>query len=448
MAQTRTSCPRCHQPVLVEMEQLFDVGTDPQAKQRILSGQINLIQCQSCGYQGPLAVPIVYHDAVKELLLTYFPPELGLPVTEQEKVIGPWIKKVVDSLPPEKRKAYLLRPQTMLTMQTMVEKILEGDGVTKEMLDAQQKRLQFLQRLLTASPETHKEIIRQEEALVDENLFNMINRLGQVSLSQGDQQSAQVLATIQKELIEETEFGKKIQAQAKEAEEAVKSLQEAGKNGLTREKLLDLIVNAKSDVALTTLVNMARAGMDYEFFTLLTKRVDDAQEPEKTRLTELRAKLIEMTTVIDKAIQAQVEQSRKVLEELLKAPNIEEVTQQNLDLVDDYFIEILRSELDAARQKGDFERSGKLQQIVNVIQAASAPPPEVEFINQLAEAENEEARQKLLTDNPDKVTQELTDMLANFVAQSDGHGQSEQVKKILESVYNSVLRFSMKKNLA
>ncbi|NCU21899.1 c-type cytochrome, partial [Candidatus Falkowbacteria bacterium] len=28
---------------------------------------------------------IVYHDATKELLLTFFPPELGLPINEQEK---------------------------------------------------------------------------------------------------------------------------------------------------------------------------------------------------------------------------------------------------------------------------------------------------------------------------------------------------------------------------
>ena len=54
----------------------------------------------------------------------------------------------MNSLPQEKRKAYLLRPQTMLTMQSLIERILEGDGITKEMIQEQQKRLALLQRMV------------------------------------------------------------------------------------------------------------------------------------------------------------------------------------------------------------------------------------------------------------------------------------------------------------
>jgi hypothetical protein len=110
MPQTRTSCPRCRQPVLVDVTQLFDVNVDPKAKQLLLSGGYNLIRCQSCGYEGNLSTPIVYHDPDKELLLTFFPPELGLPLNEQERLIGPLITQVTHKLPNEKRKAYLFRP--------------------------------------------------------------------------------------------------------------------------------------------------------------------------------------------------------------------------------------------------------------------------------------------------------------------------------------------------
>ena len=41
MPQTRTSCPRCRQPVIADVEQLFDVTSDPEAKQRLLSGAVN-----------------------------------------------------------------------------------------------------------------------------------------------------------------------------------------------------------------------------------------------------------------------------------------------------------------------------------------------------------------------------------------------------------------------
>ena len=87
MPRVQVSCPQCRQPITAEMEQLFDVGNDPQAKQRFLSGNVNTANCRNCGYRGPLSTPIVYHDPEKELLLTFFPPELGLPLNEQERLI-------------------------------------------------------------------------------------------------------------------------------------------------------------------------------------------------------------------------------------------------------------------------------------------------------------------------------------------------------------------------
>ena len=124
MPQTTISCPRCKQMIPANVEQLFDVTHEPASKQRLLSGQSNHARCQYCGYEGRLATPVVYHDNEKELLLTFFPFELGLPVNEQEKMIGPLIKQVMDRLPPEKRKGYLLSPQANLTYESMIETIL------------------------------------------------------------------------------------------------------------------------------------------------------------------------------------------------------------------------------------------------------------------------------------------------------------------------------------
>ncbi len=116
MTKTQVSCPNCRQPVVADVDQLFDVNADPSAKQRLLSGSFNLIQCKMCGYQGNLSTILVYHDPEKELLLTFVPPEIGLPRNEQERVIGGLINQVISKLPQEKRKGYLLNPQTTLTI--------------------------------------------------------------------------------------------------------------------------------------------------------------------------------------------------------------------------------------------------------------------------------------------------------------------------------------------
>src|SRR5512136_3498137 len=161
MPQTQIACPRCKQMITANVEQLFDVSSDPGAKQRLLGGVSNVARCPYCGYEGRLATPIVYHDADKELLLTYFPPELGMPVNEQEKLVGPLITQVTNRLTPEKRKAYLLRPQSFLTYQSLIERILVADGITPEMIQAQKKRVSLVERLLSASStEARTEIMK------------------------------------------------------------------------------------------------------------------------------------------------------------------------------------------------------------------------------------------------------------------------------------------------
>ncbi|MCF6277753.1 MAG: CpXC domain-containing protein, partial [Anaerolineales bacterium] len=172
MPQQQIACPQCKQPVMVNVEQLFDVTSDPGAKQRLLGGVSNFARCQVCHYEGPLATPIIYHDADKELLLTYFPPELAIPVNEQERIVGPLITQITNKLPPEKRKGYLLNPQTFFTYQSMMERILGADGITPEMIKAQQERVTLIEKLLSAKgDDVRQEIVKQDPALFYAQFF-------------------------------------------------------------------------------------------------------------------------------------------------------------------------------------------------------------------------------------------------------------------------------------
>lgn len=444
MAKIQTQCPRCKTPVVAEVEQLFDLNVNPQAKQRLLSGQVNVIHCSSCGYEGMLGTPIVYHDPDKELLLTFVPSELGLPANEQEKLIGPLLNQVMNKLPPEKRKAYLLRPQTMLTFQTLIERVLEADGITRQMIDDQQKRLNLLQRILsTPQAESRLEIIKQEEALIDASMFSLLTRLIESALSQGDERGARVLAAIQKELLDNTAVGKEIKSQSEEAQQAVQMLQEAAKQGFTRQKLLDLVLQtADSDVKLSTIVSMTRNGMDYPFFQMLAERIEQASGEEKTRLENLRQKLLEFTRKVDEQIQLQLEDSRKLLNQILAAENVETATQEHLGEMDAYFVEVLQEELNAARSNGDLERIAKLQKVNGVLEQASAPPPELALIEQLLEAPNYDERMKLMQEKSEMVTPEFVQMLSALIAQSEEQ-QPPEVVSALKEIYRIALRVSM-----
>ncbi len=449
MAKTTISCPQCKQPVVAEITRLFDVSQDPQAKQILLSGAYNLIQCPNCGYQGPAPTPVVYHDPEKELLLTFFPPELNMPVNQQEQMIGPLIKKVMESLPMEERKAYLFKPETMLTRQRLVERILEEDGITPEMLKAQQDRLNLLQRLASVSPEARPELIKQEEKLVDEELLMILQRLIQSAAAAGEKESTQVLVSLQQQILENTEFGREVLQQAQEQQAAMKALEEASKQGLTRQSLLDLIVDAvDSEVRLATLVSMARGGLDYGFFQLLSDRIQQASGSQQAKLTELREKLLEMTHEIDEAIREQEELAGQVLDEILENEDIEEVTMQVLPSINEIFLEVLRNRILKARKEEDESELEKLQKVANTIQKISAPGANIELIEALVQAEGEEAINAVLAENSDEVNDEFMQFLLNLVNQTQQQEDREATAEKLQQVYRLALRFSMKRNLA
>src|SRR5687767_5532912 len=139
---TTINCPSCRQPFSALLEQLIDVGLDPTAKERLLSGRVNLVTCPHCGYRGMVGTPLVYHDPDKKLAIIYVPMELNLQQTERERLIGDFTNALMRSLPEEAPKGYLLQPRTALTLQGLTEQVLEADGITPEMLDQERRKVE------------------------------------------------------------------------------------------------------------------------------------------------------------------------------------------------------------------------------------------------------------------------------------------------------------------
>ena len=451
MPQTQIACPRCRQMIAANVEQLFDVTQDPQAKQRLLGGVSNMARCPHCGYQGRLATPIIYHDNSKELLLTFFPPELSMPLNEQERIIGPLIKQVMDRLPAEKRKGYLLNPVPNLTYESMIQTILGKDGITPEMLKEQQDRVSLVERLLQATaPDVRSEIIKQNLKLFDEQFFALFSRLAQSAAASGQEPVARGMVDIQKQLLEETEFGRGLKESVGELEAATKSLQEAGK-GLTREKLLDLVIASPSDARVKAYVNLARGGMDYQFFQLLTEKIEKASADEKAKLESLREKLLEFTNEMDKQVEARYKQAQEFVESLLVQEDVVNAVQQNLDQFSQDAVDVVNQMLRQASEKNDYTRMGKLQKMVEVLRQASTPP-EVEFIEHLLDAPDDASLDQMLEANKQLVNDQFMEALIGLVAQVDqaaeqGNPEAKGLSEKLGKVYKSALKISMKKNL-
>jgi hypothetical protein len=437
--------------ITANIEQLFDVTQDPQAKQRLLGGVSNMARCPHCGYQGRLATPIVYHDNEKELLLTFFPPELNMQLNEQERVIGPMIKQVTDRLPPEKRKAYLLKPVANLTYESMVQTILGKDGITPEMLKEQQERVQVIERLLQASSkDVRSEIIKQNLNLFDEQFFALFSRLAQSAASSGQEPVARAMVDLQNQLLEETEFGRNLKESVGELEEATKTLQEVGQ-GLTREKLLEIVLESPSDARIRSYATIARGGMDYQFFQLLSERIDKASGEEKTRLESIRDKLLDFTNEIDKQMEARYKQAQEFVDSLLAQEDIVKAVRDNLNNFTQDAVDVVNQMLRQASEKNDYTRMGKLQKMVEILREASAPP-EVGFIEQLLDAPDDGTLDQMLNANKDLLNDQFMEALIGLVAQVDqaseqGNPEAKALGEKLSKVYKTALKYSMQRNI-
>ena len=273
----------------------------------------------------------------------------------------------------------------------------------------------------------------------------MLAQLAEVSMQQGEQRTAQALAGLQAELLEHTNLGRELKERSDETQAAVRSLQEAQEKGLTREKLLDLLVEAPTETRLVALVGLARTGLDYQFFQILSLRIEQATGEEKTHLLTLREKLLDLTRQIDEEIQKQMDEAAKLLETILNAPDIEKATMEHMAEFNDAFVNVIKSELQDAQQRQDGDRFGKLQRIIRILQQASTPP-EVELVEQLIGAADEEGRRQILEANSEMVTSEFLQLLNQLAVQSETEGQPAEVVNALQTAYKSAMRFSMERN--
>jgi hypothetical protein len=234
-------------------------------------------------------------------------------------------------------------------------------------------------------------------------------------------------------------------------ENAVKDLQDLG-DEVTREKLLDLVINAPNESRLEAYVSVARQGMDYEWFQLLSNKIDEAEGEEKERLTGIREIVLEITDEIDAEVQQRMEVARQNLEAVLEQENIPAVVQANLPAIDEFFMQLVSQEYEKVREDEGSERAAKLKQVIDTIvaasQAAQRSGEDVELMQSLLEAGDKEARAKIMEENADRVTSEFVEALTKLLMQLDSDEAQKEVAAAVREIYREAVRFSMKSSMA
>ncbi|MCJ7569465.1 MAG: CpXC domain-containing protein [Anaerolineales bacterium] len=442
---TQILCPNCRSPIQAQIQQLIDVGLDPGAKSRLLSGSFNHIQCGVCGFDGAVAAPLVYHDPQHELLLTFVPIEASMPKNEQERLIGQMIKRVSDQLPPEERKGYLFQPQTVLTMQGLIERVLEAEGITKEEIDAQRATMRLFEEVLTIPEEQIETFIQEHDTELDATFFQISSLALQ---STGDRKAAEAMGARLEKIIEFSSFGKKLKAQEQAFKEATESLQALAEEGLTRETLLELLVEAPDENRVVALVNLTRPALDYNFFQLITERMDQAKDEEKDHLSALRKQILEITEELDRIQEARAAQSSALLKTLLDADDLDQALLQALPMIDDLFLGILHANLQAAEKREDddlIKRFSAIEQRIRSL-AQDSMPEGLKLAQRVLETKDEEEAMKLLEESKNAIDSDLLNALVSSVQQLEASDEKEDAARI-QKLYKHALKLSMQEKM-
>jgi len=421
------TCPYCRAKFAAPIQHVVDVGQDPRLKVALLQGRLNVAACPQCGNTGMLNAPFIYHDPGKELALCFMPTELGLTATDQQKLIGDLTNAVVNSLPPEKRKGYLLQPKIFFSLQGLIDTILQADGVTPEIIEAQRARGELVYKLLDAKKDEHlKQLVEEHDAELGYEFFQTLTATMETARTDGKDDLAQRLSALRTRLLDLTTVGKREAAERK----AIESLGEK----VTQEDLLQKMIECEDEDQLQAYVALGRPLIDYTFFLALTEKINAAQaegNSEATqRLTDLRARILEFQAKYDAQVAVALEWAANLLREILQSQDREATVREHLGKIDDTFFAVLSANIAQAEEKDEKKIADDLRQVgdlvVELLQESA--PPEIRLINKLMRAEYPKGTKKILEENAAQVTADLIKVM-DFMTENlkqGGHNEASQ----------------------
>lgn len=418
------TCPACSTQFRTNLYTVIDVAQQPELKQALLAGQLNLAVCPNCGFASMLGSPLVYHDPAKQLCLVYFPQELNARPEEQERFIGDATNFLIRSLPPDTPRAYLLTPQRFMSLASLVDAILEADGVPREALEQQRRRVDLISQFATALEDEARfeSLVEQYRADLTYEFFATLSAFIEASAQEQRADSVELLTHLRDRLIAASGFQTEGDAEADaELSEVIAQLEQA----------------AEAD--LEALVNEHRYLIDYSFFEVWTQRIEELEREGRTdevqRLTARRTLILEMIERMDREAQALFEAGADVLREVLTAPDPRAALEAQGGKLDEAFMLVVSANIAAAERAGQVEMATRLEEIqqlaVEVIQGRLSP--EERFINELLLVETPQESTRLLRKNAAKVTPAFVKQLNEMADEHEKRGlkpSSERLRQL------------------
>ncbi|MGC9398351.1 MAG: CpXC domain-containing protein [Anaerolineae bacterium] len=434
----RAQCPACGTAFQLPVEQILDVRVDPKVKQRLLSGTVNVARCPACGWTGHLNVPFIYHDPEKEVALLYLPTEAGRNEAERQQAAGRLTRQLSNSLPAEERKGYLLNPETFITLDSLVHRVLELEGISEEQIARSQDQQQLLQDLLSASEEEWEEMVEERGNLVDEGFFYLLNsnlRFLQAMKEQSEEEGETLPPQLQ-EALDKVEALENYLTETHETGRRLESRTEALRPFLedpNRETLLEALIAAPDDDTVEMLVQSGVQWLNYGFFQKLSERIEKAQdEATRERLTALRGQILDLREELQKSSEALLMERAQLLRKLLETEEPLKMARSHLSELDEAFSYVFQSHMQRARERGDRGYLSELEALTDVLDQLfeQSMPPQVALVRRLLMTSSDEEVTKMLEANRQIVTESFLEFLTAVEESMQEEGETEVIERL------------------
>ena len=404
------NCAHCGFPFQIPVFSIIDVRQNPELKAALLSGELNAAQCPSCGKVNYIGGPLLYHDPDHEFLAVYIPMEANIPETERQKIIGELTNALMNALPPEERRGYMLTPQQFFDLETLIRKILEYDGVTSEMLEASARKIELLDRLLNLQNDemAFKMAVAENKELLDREFFMILSDAIERYRALGEESRVKTLEALRERLMPETEFGQRLLKQRKAVEMLGTHPQ--------RQQVLDAIVSGDMD-EVEAIAIAALPMLDYSFFQEFAKRIEAAEGEEREALEAKRDLMLNVLETVRKIDEQAFQSASRVAAELIKAEDLDAAIRELAPMIDERVLDVLLRDMQIAKAEGADELAARIMTVLDKLKqsASDSMPPVISLIFALAEADYPQETKKLLEENRKLIDETFFKLLDSFI---------------------------------
>jgi hypothetical protein len=290
------------------------------------------------------------------------------------------------------------------------------------MIEEQKAKADLLMRMLEAtSDEALEAMIKENDDAIGDDVFRLLEMNLEMAQAAGQTATMQKLLALREKLFESSATGQVIKARSE--------IIEALRTEPTREKLLELLVEASDEGVREMLITLGRPLLDYSFFQALTSRIDAiSDETEKKRLAALRAQILEVRERLEEEAHALYAERAALLRDLLLSSDPENLARRRFAELDEVFFNVLAANLEEARQEANEEAIKGLQGLWALILRLTEEtlPPAVRLFNRLMSVENEAEIDELLQQNRALVTERFVQFLESAKEQIQQEEASEE----------------------